>query len=67
MKNFCFTLLLGLWLVSCAPTTYNVGYYGKKRIVIKEHTYRKADQNRKEKYFNNPNYKNKQIAKKVRH
>ncbi len=67
MRQLLGLMLLGLWITSCAPTTYNSGYYGKKRIVVKEYGYRKADQNRKEKYFNNANYRNKQIAKKIKH
>ena len=66
MKRLITLLVLGIWSISCTPVTYNNGYYGKKKVVIKEGKYTSADEKKKIKYYYNPEYRRKQIARKTK-
>ena len=67
MKRLTWLLILGAWSVSCTPVTYNSGYYGKKKVVVKEGKYTSADDRKKMKYYYNPEYRRKQLVRKVKH
>ena len=66
MRRLIVLSVLGIWLISCTPVTYNNGYYGKKKVVIKEGKYTSADEKKKIKYYYNPEYRRKQIVKKTK-
>ncbi|MDN5215344.1 hypothetical protein QQ020_24910 [Fulvivirgaceae bacterium BMA12] len=67
MKRLIAFLILGVWFFSCTPITYNNGYYGKKKVVVKEGKYTSADERKRIKYYYNPEYKRKQIVRKTKH
>lgn len=67
MKRLIVFLIFGIWSIACTPVTYNSGYYGKKKVVVKEGKYTAGDEKKKIKYYYNPEYRRKQIAKKTKH